>query len=62
MNCWSCVWNKEIPGDCHLSCDAPGPTVELNHVGVRKGWCRFPFNFDPVWVTKCDSYEEKHGE
>ncbi|RLJ03678.1 MAG: hypothetical protein DRP08_03280 [Candidatus Aenigmatarchaeota archaeon] len=32
--------------------------VELDEAGVRKGWCNFPWNFDPVWVKKCDCFEE----
>jgi len=25
--------------------------IEFNHHGVNNGWCDWPFNFDPVWVT-----------
>lgn len=25
--------------------------LEFNEVGVKKGWCAWPINFDPVWVT-----------
>jgi hypothetical protein len=25
--------------------------IEFNEVGIRKGWCMWPVNFDPVWVT-----------
>lgn len=25
--------------------------------GIRSGWFMWPFNFDPVWLTKCSLYE-----
>lgn len=29
------------------------PAVICNEHGVKKGWCCFPFNFDPVWIDFC---------
>ena len=38
----------------------PNSTKELNmkfnNHGVRKGWCNWPWNFDPVWVKNCDGF------
>lgn len=25
--------------------------IEFNPVGIRGGWCLWPVNFDPTWVT-----------
>ena len=25
--------------------------IEFNEIGIREGWCMWPINFDPVWVT-----------
>ena len=27
------------------------PLLVFNEVGVKNGWCAWPINFDPVWVT-----------
>ncbi len=35
-----------------------GPmNVKLNPLGVARGWCNFPWNFDPTWIVSCDGYE-----
>ena len=32
-------------------CDENGNTLlGFDSYGTRKGWCAWPFNFDPVWV------------
>jgi hypothetical protein len=28
-----------------------GTILEFNEHGVRSGWCNFPINFDPIWVS-----------
>lgn len=33
--------------------------LEFDPHGVRNGWCLFPINFDPVWVTCRLPVEEK---
>jgi hypothetical protein len=33
------------------------PSITVNSHGVRNGWCSWPFNFDPIWVESCDSFE-----
>jgi hypothetical protein len=31
--------------------------------GIAMGWFQFPLNFDPIWLLKCDGYQErKAGE
>lgn len=39
--------------------------LELHKHGVRNGWCMWPLNFDPVWVTcrlPLDELEEEGDE
>lgn len=31
--------------------------VEANAHGIKKGWFNWPFNFDPIWLEKCEGYE-----
>ncbi len=33
--------------------------VQGNAHGVRMGWFNWPINFDPVWLERCDGFEEK---
>lgn len=59
-NCYSCVNRRDVPGDCHISCAKPDPTVRGNPVGIRGGWFHYPYNFDPIWIVgECKNYEKK---
>jgi len=33
--------------------------VEGIDTGIKNGWFNWPFNFDVVWLEKCDSFEVK---
>lgn len=33
--------------------------IIVNPVGVTKGWCNWPLNFDPVWIVDCTGHEEE---
>ena len=33
--------------------------VELDPRGVARGWCNWPFLFDPRWVSVCRVFEAK---
>ena len=72
MNCHECQHSRGIPGDCHLDCreglrqcftrEANEPVtikVSLNEHGVRNGWAHWPFNFDPIWVQECNSFQAR---
>lgn len=37
----------------------PKPIIELNKIGVEGGWCLYPLNYDPRWITSCLLYDEK---
>lgn len=57
--CHFCNHKRRIPGDAHISCAKPDPTMEGNEHGVRSGWFFYPFNFDPVWKGKmCNNFSE----
>lgn len=59
-NCYNCKHRGEVPGSAHSSCEYPsGTKVEGSEVGIRGGWFNHPFNFDPVWLKKCDGFECK---
>lgn len=59
-NCYECVHRGEVPGSCHSSCKRTKPTkVKGNEHGIKSGWFNYPFNFDPVWLEKCDGFEGK---
>jgi len=45
-----------------LRMDIPRMTVVLIDTGVRRGWCSFPFNFDPIWIYDCDKFTPKEKE
>lgn len=38
---------------------AYGAKLKANRHGVQNGWFNWPFNFDPIWVEKCEYFEEK---
>jgi len=41
---------------------APGlrhDKVQFSRQGIEGGWAAWPFNFDPVWLEKCELYESK---
>lgn len=69
MKCHECKHSKTIPGDCHLGCQegldqclsgkAGNIHVSLNPHGVQNGWALWPFNFDPIWVDNCNSFESR---
>jgi len=32
-----------------------------NSHGIKSGWFNWPVDFDPVWVERCDGYEQVDG-
>ena len=46
-----------------------GPTININaakelgitanETGIRRSWFNWPYNFDPVWLTACNGFEER---
>jgi len=57
-NCYKCIHRRTIPGDYHSRCEKKDANVKGNEHGRRHGWFFWPFNFDPVWLEKCDGFEK----
>ena len=30
--------------------------------GINKGWFNFPYDFDPLWLIKCNGFDPKEKE
>lgn len=56
-NCYTCVYRREIPGDCHIMCVAGNARVVGHPTGIKRGWFVWPYNFDPTWLVSCDKHE-----
>ncbi len=61
--CRVCHYSRSIPGNCHLSCMRKFEKLEdipaSDPHGVASGWCMFPVNFDPVWLSDCGAFDAK---
>jgi hypothetical protein len=50
---------RDIPNDAYIRCVKPDPEMTGHPHGIKKGWFRYPLNFDPVWKTKlCANFEK----
>lgn len=58
-DCYKCVHRLDTSGSHHSRCNNYTAKVEANAHGVRMGWFIWPFNFDPVWLTKCDGFSDR---
>jgi hypothetical protein len=58
MNCNKCINHRIIPGDRHLSCTNYNAIIKLI-LNTPRRYMMWPFNFDPIWITDCDGYQEK---
>lgn len=58
--CYSCVHMRDVPGNCHIRCVNPDPSMTGQQWGIDKGWFFYPSLFDPVWKGKdCANFKEK---
>jgi len=55
--CYKCRYRETIPGDCHSSCSNKKAHVVGNVHGKQSGWFIHPWNFDPIWLEKCDGFK-----
>lgn len=64
-DCNECKWCSDMPGDMHKTCQNPKEADDLqikgNPHGVRHGWFRWPWNFDPVWLENCNGFVSIHA-
>jgi hypothetical protein len=70
-NCYKCKYRSELVYSAHSECKHPlaiyearaqilGGTllnVSGSPYGIRNGWFRYPFNFDPTWLKSCNGFE-----
>jgi len=35
--------------------------IKGNQHGIDSGWFYWPYNFDPVWLEKCNGFKKKGG-
>lgn len=55
--CYNCRYKRNIPGDTHIQCVKPDSGMTGDPHGIKSGWFTYPFNFDPIWMTKeCSKY------
>jgi hypothetical protein len=57
--CRKCIHHRTLPGNTQIQCVNTKAKVEAIRHGVRLGWCSWPFDFDPIWLASCDSFEGK---
>lgn len=55
-NCYDCVHRLPVAGDTHSRCNNHSATVVAHEHGIKKGWFRWPMNFDPTWLIACDGF------
>lgn len=58
-NCYQCAHRRSLPGDAHSKCVAEGATVTGNMHGRLNVWFCHPYNYDPIWLESCDSFQDK---
>lgn len=67
-NCYNCKHRGDLVGDCHSSCEHPEAqnnarkahltlNVIGNKHGINNGWFIWPWNFDPIWLERCDGFQ-----
>ncbi len=64
-NCYKCVFRGTLAGDCHSRCTHPqARSLEIvgNDHGKKNGWFNWPYNFDPIWLQKCNGYTPRNEE
>jgi hypothetical protein len=58
-SCYECINKIDIPGDAHIGCNNPDPTMTGHPIGIERRWFLYPFNFDPIWMTKkCANFKK----
>ena len=62
-NCRTCVHRLSVPGSAHSRCNV-GPTAKVvgNLMGVKRGWFRWPMDYDPVCLQECDSWTDEESD
>lgn len=60
LNCYNCIYMREVPGNAHIRCVNPDPNMRGDKYGISNGWFIYPSLFDPILGTKkCVNFERK---
>jgi len=57
-----CIYRRDLTWWVHSECVSPNVQdmeVKGNEHGIKKGWFHWPYNFDPVWLEKCNGFKER---
>jgi hypothetical protein len=58
--CRECKYKRLIPGEEHIACAHPDPSMKGHPIGIKRGWFDYPVNFDPIWkLNLCNHWEKK---
>lgn len=57
-NCYKCIHRRELEDSAHSRCLQRDAEIEGHERGIACGWFVWPYNFDPVWLLKCNAFEE----
>ena len=57
--CYKCIHRRDLDYSAHSRCTQKYAKVEGHERGITQGWFVWPYNFDPVWLLKCNAFEEK---
>ena len=57
-NCHNCIHRRAVSGSAHSACNNVVASVSGNKHGIKNGWFQWPFNFDPVWLERCDGFSD----
>lgn len=56
MNCRECIWRIEQSHTHHLACRNTQAEVYVSKHGYENGWAFWPWDFDPIWIVKCNNF------
>ena len=69
-NCYFCLYRSDVLYSAHSSCIHPlirklGASeakkrleIQGAEKGIREGWFLWPYNFDPIWLERCQGFRE----
>lgn len=59
--CYKCEHRGSLTESAHSSCKNRKAKVEGDPHGIKNDWFNWPYQFDPVWLLKCDGFKGKEG-
>lgn len=60
LKCYQCAHKRGIPGNAHIACANPDPSMTGTAHGIQNGWFLYPINFDPTWASsECRHFQAK---